>query len=183
MKIKYAVSRKDERHSLVIEDANDSLLFNIFAMMNGDEPGKDTLKKSEVLTSPSSEAVITPKKNLEKPTEKTPSKMEIVVHREHSGVFSMADKFKTASISSDKAPSFEIPESSRRKVMAGEQEIEVFKTKVICPSCGSKHDRFSSPDNTYAKCRQCNEKLKLERAMPNFMEPNAEGYLFTATRK
>jgi len=57
--------------------------------------------------------------------------------------------------------------------------VPVYRARYSCPRCGSSGVRFQAMTNTYLKCRNCNAKLKLERAAEEGRDE--EGNVFVAT--
>lgn len=201
MEIKYAVNREGERHSISIKGACATDLTALIALMSGsahptsapalslvepkiEKPVESPLPAPRPLKRSAEEIMLAVKEKSLDNAKKTIEQK--VIHREHSSSISLGEimKSKTSVVETDSTQEmYEIPDSSSRIVSDGHGgEVEVYKTKVICPSCDSTHDRFNGTANKYTKCVGCGEKLSIERAMPNFLQPDKNGYLFIASR-
>lgn len=189
MKIKYSVTRDDQRHSLAVEDVTGEVLIQLIHLMNGNNnPNPNKVIPVEPLKKRTAEELMAAVKEKEKnslPETKADHPKKDVLYREHSNGFSIADRLTPATKDEDPTDQmYEIPETSIRIVSRhNDEDLETYLTKIHCPTCGSKHTRYNSASNKFTKCFTCDEKLELERAMPGFLQPDENGHLFSASRR
>lgn len=191
MKIKYSVIREYERHSLAVEGVTDEVVIRLMTLMNGhDDPHKIIPAEADVKTKPIKKRTadevmeaIKQKQTIPEMTVEHPK--NDVLHKEHNNGFSIAERLGSSKENDDSTEQmYDIPEDSIRIIHRyNDEDLETYLTKIHCPTCGSTHTRFNPVSNKFTKCFTCSEKLELEQAMPGFLQPDQQGYLFMANRR
>ena len=191
MKIKYSVTRELQRHSLSIENVTDEVVIKVLHLMNGGDnpnkviPSEPLVKPAPVKKRTADELMEAVKQKQVYPELMVEDSKDDVLHKEHSNGFSIADRLTPSKEDDDATDQmYHIPETSIRLVHRHDDEdLETYLTKIHCPTCGATHTRYNPVSNKFTKCFTCSEKLELERAMPGFLQPDENGYLFMANRR
>ncbi|MGF0347646.1 hypothetical protein ACQR3P_28815 [Rhodococcus sp. IEGM1300] len=130
MKIKYSLTRNEQRHSLTVEDAQPEILSQIMFMMTGSSNAQATTKSEPVVKRTADEIMAavkekqTPIQGFEAFKPEINRSADKIVHQEHSSLTTIADRLEE----DETTEMYHIPDTSVRIVnRPHEEDIEMKK--------------------------------------------------------